>query len=227
MKEISILFYHYVIHKSCLITGYLTLTSWNLTMNVISYTDNFYLNSAVRYLFSVEKEPPTDVCTDAKLVGAKFDYIILFNDKLPSESLMKLSTYNGFKSDDIILVVSDVVPAEVITRFIREKCRLFVQSSKVKLNEWLTILKVPFGRRDGFISFDKKNKPLLTYTEKRFLGALRMAQTQNDFAKNAAIHRKTASTYKRSVMRKLGAHHTPQLLDYVNAKCFQQILPYL
>lgn len=208
-------------------TPHILLVQWGLKMNVISYTDDFYLNSAVRYLFSVGKKPPNETGINAELAVTMLDYIILFNDKSPSESLMKLSTYSGFKSDDIILVVSDVVPAKVITRFIREKCRLFVQSSKTKLNEWLTILKSPFVGREGFISFGYRHKPLLTYTEKRFLSALRLAQTQNEFAKNAAIHRKTASTYKRSVMRKLGVHHTPQLLDYVNANCFLQILPYL
>ncbi|WP_367298912.1 helix-turn-helix transcriptional regulator [Hafnia alvei] len=196
-------------------------------MNIISYTDDFYLNSAVRYLFSTEKELQGEAGISAGLAGTMLDYIILFNDKSPSESLMKLSTYNGFKPDDIILVISDVVPIEVITRFIRERCRLFVQSSKTKLNEWLVFLNTSSETRKGVISFENKHKPLLTYTEKSFLNALRMAQTQNEFAKTAEIHRKTASTYKRSVMRKLGAHHTPQLLDYVNAKCFQQILSYL
>lgn len=196
-------------------------------MNVISYTDNFYLNSAVRYLFSAGKEPPGETGVNPELKATMLDFIILFNDKSPSECLMMLSTYDGFKSGDIILVISDLVPAEVITRFIREKCRVLVQSSKVKINDWLASLNIPSKNRDGFISRGSKHKPLLTYTEKCFLGALRMAQTQNDFAKNAAIHRKTASTYKRSVMRKLGAHHTPQLLDYVNAKCFQQMLSYL
>lgn len=203
------------------------MTPWNFTMNVISYTDNFYLSSAVHYLFSAKKEPPNDSCSTSNLEGAELDYIILFNDKCPSESLMKLSTYKGFKYNDVILVVSDVVPAEVIMRFIREKCRLFVQTSNIKLNEWLVLLKRCSEKRGGYLSFGDKYKPLLTYTEKKFLNALRMAKTQNEFAQEYEIHRKTASTYKRSVMRKLGIHHTPQLLDYVNAKCFLQILSHL
>lgn len=196
-------------------------------MHVISYSDNFYLNSAIHHLFT--PEPNTLIENDiyAELANTQLDYIVLFNDKKPAESLIQLLAYGDFKSDDIILVITDAVPVDIITRFIPEKCQLIVQSSKNQLTEWLAALKIFAEKEEKNGLLDDIHKPLLTYTEKRFLNALNMAQTQNEFAKYSAIKAKTASGHKRNIMRKLGVHHTPQLLSYVNTSCFVQVLAHL
>lgn len=198
-------------------------------MKFISYTDNYYLYSAVRYLFSSEseKEAPINCSIDAKLSVIRIDYVFLFNDLSPAESLFKLSTHSGFESGDIVLVISDVVSAEVIRYFIQEECWLIVQTGRVKLSDWLNPMRASTERKRICISSENRRKHLFTHGEKIFLNTLKINRTPNFFSKGTEAQRKKLSAYKRSVMRKLEIHHTQQLLDYINADCFLQMLEYL
>jgi fimbrial protein FimY len=195
-------------------------------MQVISYTDNFYLNTAIHHLFTSESNSDIENIY-SEFINTRLDYIVLFNDKAPAESLVQLLAYGNFKSSDIILVLTDTVPVEIITRFIPEKCRLIVQSSKSKPSEWLASLKIFAEIKENNGSLGDIHKPLLTDSEKRVLNALKMIQTQGEFTKISAMKTKTASTHKRSIMRKLGVHHATQLLAYVNSYCFEKMLAHL
>lgn len=196
-------------------------------MNVISYTDDCYLDSAVRRLFFSEPSSYLENNIYIELANALLDCIVLFNDKKPAESLIQLSTYSALKSGDTFFVITDTVPADIITRFIPKTCRIIVQSAKSPLTEWLGVLKLFAEKKENNGSLDDIHKPLLTYAEKKFLDALNRTQTQGEFAKSHSITPKTASAHKRSVMRKLGVHHTPQLLRYVNTHSFVQMLAHL
>jgi DNA-binding CsgD family transcriptional regulator len=196
-------------------------------MNVISHTDDCYLDSAVRHLFCSEPASFSEKNIYIELADTLLDFIILFNDKKPAESLIQLLSYTGFKSGDTLFVITDTVPADIITRFIPDTCRLIVQSAKNPLTEWLATLKFLAEIKEKNTTFNDIHKPLLTYAEKRFLNALSMAQTQNTFARASEMTAKTASSHKRNIMRKLGVHHTPQLLGYVNTRSFAQMLAHL
>lgn len=196
-------------------------------MNVISYTDNYYLDSAIRHLFSSAPASSLEKNVYIELASTLLDFIVVFNDKKPAESLIQLLTYPSFKSGGTLLVITNIVPAKVITRFIPAECRLIVQSAKSPLSEWFTALKFSADAKESNATLIDIHKPLLTYTEKKLLSSFNGSKTQNDFSKSYGIKAKTASSHKRSIMRKLGVQDTPQLLGYVNAHCFVTMLSHL
>ena len=192
-------------------------------MNIISHINSFYLKSAIEHLLvSVDKQYLGSGVTLSLL-----DHIILFNDKLPSESLMRLSHYSEFKSGDTILVVTDEVPAEIVARFIHKECELIVLGIKSNVNEWLAALMLSPEYRQKTIKCGGTHKPLLTDAEKRFLNILSTVKARKTLKTHSAMTVKTASAYKRSVMRKLGVKHTSQLLNYVNTNYLTSTLSFL
>ncbi|EHM37975.1 helix-turn-helix transcriptional regulator [Hafnia alvei] len=187
-------------------------------MNIISHTNNLYIESAIHHLVST-------TVTDVTL--SKLDHIILFNDRSPSESLIMLSEYSEFKLGEIILIVTDVVSPEIVARFIRQKCELIVLSMQSSLKEWLAALIFSPEYRRKTIQCGVTHNPLLTNTEKRFLNGLSMAGTKQIVTKVLEMTAKEVSAYKRNVMRKLGIKHSQQLLNYVNTDNISTVLTFL
>lgn len=194
-------------------------------MNLISYTEDYYLESAISHMiFASEIENITDTM-DKKSVDSLFDHIILFNDKKPSDNLLLLSNCHDFKPGDKILVISDIVTVEIIGRFIREQCELMVKSIKsIVPNGLVAFMFRPYEKENVFLC-GTDYKPLLTRTEKTFLQSLRTAQANQELIKK--LKTKTASSHKRNIMRKMGMLHTQALLSYINTTSFPHVLAHL
>lgn len=196
-----------------------------LNMNLISYTEDYYLESAISHMiFASEIENITDTM-DKKSVDSLFDHIILFNDKKPSDNLLLLSNCHDFKPGDKILVISDIVTVEIIGRFIREQCELIVKSIKsIVPNGLVAFMFRPYEKENVFLC-GTDYKPLLTRTEKTFLQSLRTAQANRELIEK--LKTKTASSHKRNIMRKMGMLHTQALLSYINTTSFPHVLAHL
>lgn len=196
-----------------------------LNMNLISYTEDYYLESAISHMiFASEIENITDTM-DKKSVDSLFDHIILFNDKKPSDNLLLLSNCHDFKPGDKILVISDIVTVEIIGRFIREQCELMVKSIKsIVPNGLVAFMFRPYEKENVFLC-GTHYKPLLTRTEKTFLQSLRTAQANRELIEK--LKTKTASSHKRNIMRKMGMLHTQALLSYINTTSFPHVLAHL
>lgn len=194
-------------------------------MNLISYTEDYYLESAISHMiFASEIENTTDT-TDKKSVDSLFDHIILFNDKKPSDNLLLLSNCHDFKPGDKILVISDIVTVEIIGRFIREQCELMVKSIKSIVPNGLVAFMFRSYEKENVFLCGTDYKPLLTRTEKTFLQSLRTAQANRELIEK--LKTKTASSHKRNIMRKMGMLHTQALLSYINTTSFPHVLAHL
>lgn len=196
-------------------------------MNIISYTKNNYLHNAVRYIAELTESEVHTANAHNKSAQSSFDHVILFDDQHPTENLLLLSTYKKFRFGEKILILSDFIPAELVARFIREKCELVVQSSKSISLDWLKTFNFSDSFTSEHTTADLFYQPLLTYTEKLFLHAFAETNTNLELTRKLKIKLKTASSHRRSIMRKLGVFHLSMLLRYTNDKNFLCILSYL
>lgn len=191
-------------------------------LNLISYTENYYLESAVRRLSILDNATSIELRKDLALPQNSLEHIVLINDKAPSDSLLHLAEYRGFKAGDRILVISDIVSAQVAARFITKTCHLVVQNNKSMPSKWLSTCE-----NQTVVTSGSYPTTLLTAREKRFLHVFGTTQFTHEQSKSLGVSEKSISARKRSIMRKLGVNHTIQLLNYMNTTNLSKVLIYL